>query len=64
MDDNWTTSTECPGYRSKTIQYGSCTIVVYRPILDQEETRKRERQVCTALEHSLKNYFKRKEAMT
>lgn len=56
---NWTTDAR-PGYRSKTIQRGNCTIVIHRPVLTKEETAKRERQVLNALE-GMRDYAFRKE---
>ena len=38
-----------PGYRTKTIEHGNCTIVIHRPILTDKERIKRERVVETAL---------------
>lgn len=61
MDSDWIHSEENPGYNSKTIQHGSCTIIILRPALSPEESKKREREVCASLEHSLRPYFKRKE---
>ena len=61
MDSDWTPSEENPGYNSKTIQHGACTIIILRPALSTEEAKKREREVCTSLEHSLRPYFRRKE---
>lgn len=61
MSDNWTTDVR-PGYRTKTLQYGSCTIVVHRPILSDEERGKREREVVTAMESAMRDYIFKKEA--
>ena len=33
MDSDWIPSEENPGYNSKTIQHGSCTIIILRPAL-------------------------------
>ena len=38
-----------PGYRTKTIKVGNCTIEINRPILAAEEMAKREAQVIQAL---------------
>ena len=38
-----------PGYRTKTIQFGNCTIEINRPILTDEERQKREEAVRDAL---------------
>ena len=50
---DWTTDIR-PGYRSKTIKSGNCTIVIHRPLLTKEETAKRERQVLDAMEGMLR----------
>lgn len=47
--NTWATSPERPGYRSKTIKRGNCTITVHRPVLTDKERTKRERVVETAL---------------
>ena len=59
---NWTTDA-CPGYRSKTIKSGNCTIVIHRPLLTKEEAAIRERQVLSALEGAMRGYVF-KEAST
>ena len=38
-----------PGYRTKTLKRGNCTIVVLRPILTEPERVKREREVENVL---------------
>jgi hypothetical protein len=38
-----------PGYRTKTIKYGNCTIEINRPILTDEERLKREEEVKQAM---------------
>lgn len=38
-----------PGYRTKTIKVGNCTIEINRPILTADEQAKREETVRTAL---------------
>lgn len=38
-----------PGYRTKTIKVGNCTIEINRPILTAEEMARREEEVRTAL---------------
>ena len=50
---DWTTDAR-PGYRTKTIRSGNCTIVIHRPLLTKEETAKRERQVLDAMEGMLR----------
>lgn len=57
----WIVSDDCPGYRTKTIQHGSCTITICRPILDTAEQAKREKQTQAALERGLRDYILRKE---
>lgn len=57
---DWTTNV-CPGYRTKTLRHGNCTIIVHRPILTPEETAKREQEVLAAMEITMKNYIARKE---
>ena len=58
--NNWTLSTEHPGYRCKTIQRGACTVTVFRPILDEQESAKRENHVKAVAERALKNYIERR----
>lgn len=48
-------------YTTKTIQYGTCTIIIQRPILTPAERAKREKQVRVNLENTLKDYYIRKE---
>lgn len=40
----WRTDVE-QGYRTKTIQYKNCTIIVNRPVFSPEQQAKREREV-------------------
>ena len=47
--DEWTTGVR-PGYRTKTLRHGNCTIIVHRPILEPEEMARREKQVINAME--------------
>lgn len=35
--------------KTQTIQHGSCTIVIHRPVLTAEEREKREQQTCATL---------------
>ena len=44
----WTTDIN-PGYRTKTIKVGNCTIEINRPILTADEQAKREETVRQAL---------------
>lgn len=47
-----------PGYRTKTIKHGNCTIEINRPILTAEEMLKREDEVRQALRSFGKgNYY-------
>ena len=46
-------------YISKTLSYGQVTITVRRPVLDDSERTKREKQTIDSLEHSLRDYLKR-----
>ena len=48
MDSGWTTDVH-PGYRTKVIKVGNATVEINRPILTDEERRKREKQVLDAL---------------
>ncbi len=48
MASDWTTDVH-PGYRTKVIQVGNSTVEINRPILTDEERRKREQQVVDAL---------------
>lgn len=54
--ENWTTTAR-PGYRSKTVQRGACTIIIHRPVLDEREQAKREAQVKDGLERALRDYI-------
>lgn len=49
---------------TKTIQRGSCTIILHRPVLTKEETARREKQVCAVLETTVRDYITRKERNT
>ena len=39
MSSSWT---ESNGYRTKTVQTDGYTVIIHRPILTKEETKKRE----------------------
>ena len=56
MDESWTVSTEHPGYRCKTLQFGQATVTVFRPILDDEERTKRENHLRAVAERVLRDY--------
>lgn len=45
----------------KTIQHGSCTIVIHRPELTATERAKREHQAKETLERVLREYIHNKE---
>lgn len=49
-EDGWVTGIK-DGHYSKTMQIGSCTVTVHRPILDDQERAKREEAVIQALTH-------------
>jgi hypothetical protein len=38
-----------PGYETKIVQVGDCTVRIHRPILDEKEKAKRENQVIDAI---------------
>lgn len=59
--NNWAESPEHPGYRVKTIQKGSCTIHILRPMLDEKEQAKREAHTKAVAERVLSDYYIRKE---
>ena len=59
--NNWAESPEHPGYLIKTIQKGSCTIHILRPVLDEKEKAKREAHVKAVAERVLRDYYIRKE---
>lgn len=45
MDSStWRTDVK-PGYRTKTMQYKNCTIIVNRPVLSPEQQARREQEV-------------------
>ena len=50
MNSEWTTDIR-PGYRTKVLKVGNCTIEINRPILTPEEQKRREGQVIDALRH-------------
>ena len=62
--NDWKASETKPGYRTKTIQYGSCTIVINRPILESEEQKRREQLVRKGVERALRDHLIRKENRT
>lgn len=58
---DWTPSVENPGYMDKSIQKGTATIVISRPILSEEERTAREGKTRTTLEGVMRDYLHRKE---
>lgn len=58
----WTTG-QVPGYRTKTIQRGPCTLIVHRPELTEQEQQKREAQVRDILSNSMREYIRRKDSV-
>ena len=59
--NGWTISETDPGYATKTMQHGNCTIIVNRPILSPAEQKKREEEVAEGLARALRDYVWRKE---
>lgn len=57
----WVDSPEHPGYKTKVIKLGNCTIHVFRPELDKAERTKRENHAKAVAETTLADYYKRKE---
>ena len=48
MEAEWTTDVH-PGYRTKVVRVGNCTVEINRPLLDAAEQARREEQVKQAL---------------
>ena len=59
--NGWTVSEKDPGYLTKTIQYGNCTIIINRPNLSPSEEKKREEQVALYVSNALRSYLRAKE---
>ncbi len=57
--ENWTPAPDRPGYRCKTVQHGAATIVIYRPILDEEQQAKANKRTSAELESALRGYCRR-----
>jgi len=55
---DWT-KTARQGYRTKTLQSGSATIIIHRPELSKEERSKREQQAKRDMEAALRGYLNR-----
>lgn len=49
-------------YTTTTLQYGSATIVIHRPVLTDKERAKREQQAKATLASAMRDYLKRKGA--
>ena len=54
--DIWIELPERPGYRCKIIQNGNITIRVFRPILNDVERHRRERQIMSSVGRILRKY--------
>ena len=48
MTSNWNTGVH-PGYRTKVVRFGNCTVEINRPVLSLEEQSRREEAVRVAL---------------
>lgn len=48
MSESWVTGI-VPGYETKTVQVGNCTVRIHSPILDKDEQARREEEVKNAL---------------
>lgn len=48
MESEWRTDVH-PGYRTKVVKVGNCTVEINRPLLDAAEQTRREEQVRQAL---------------
>lgn len=48
MEPEWRTDVH-PGYRTKVVKVGNCTVEINRPLLDAAEQTRREEQVRQAL---------------
>ena len=59
--NNWTPSTEHPGYREKIIKRGNYTIHILRPELSDKEKAKVEARVQSVAGRVMKDHYKRKE---
>ena len=58
--ETWTTSTDRPGYRCKTVQRGNATIIIYRPILTEAEAEKAQQRTRAELENALRAVYSRR----
>ena len=57
---DWTPSVDNPAYIEKTIQRGTATIVIARPVLSEEERTAREGKTRTTLEGVMREYLHRR----
>lgn len=48
MSEEWVTGIQ-PGYETKQIQVGNCTVRIHSPLVDNQERARREEQVRDAL---------------
>lgn len=48
MESEWKTDVH-PGYRTKVVKVGNCTVEINRPLLDAAEQAQREEQLKRAL---------------
>ena len=55
MREEW--SAEIPGYQTKIVQVGNCTVRIHRPILSEQERARRENQVRDALRGLIKKGY-------
>lgn len=53
MRKSWETGI-VPGYETKIVQVGNCTVRIHSPILDKDEQARREEQVKDALRGLIK----------
>ena len=58
---SWTQDKTEPGYKTKTLKRGSCTITIRRPVLDHSEAAKREEKVKRELAQSMTEYQQRRK---
>lgn len=61
---DWTPSVDNPGHMEKTIQKGTATIVIFRPILSDEERIEREGKTRTALQSAMRENFLHRRKQT
>ena len=58
--ENWTiVMKDGKDFRMKTIQQGTVTINIYRPILTEEERKKREEQIINVISRIFRDIHKR-----